>query len=73
MKLTDEQRDELAALAKTNDALGHASFQHKLNRDFYTPLADAGFVEIVHPPQGFGRDAFFGVTITDAGRAAISR
>lgn len=72
MKLTSEQSDELLALRAANDALKGPSFQHICNHDFYRPLAAAGLVEIGGAPKGFDPAKFIGVTITEAGRAALT-
>ena len=72
MTLTDEQREELAALQATVATLGHPSFLHLSHREFYQPLIDAGLVEWGTPPGDFDPKHFAGVTITDAGRAALA-
>lgn len=72
MNLTDEQAEELRALAKVNKATGEASFLHHSHRDFYQPLADVGLVEIGPPPGTFDSSMFFGATITSAGLEAIA-
>ena len=71
MTLTDEQRDELQALRKTNDELGHASFSHRSQLGFYRPLIDAGLVEWGDPPLTFDPRTFAGATITAKGRDVL--
>ena len=72
MALTKDHMDELDALAKTNDATGKASFLMNHHRAFYQPMEDAGLVRLGPPPGDFDPKLFFGATITDAGRAALS-
>ncbi|MFV1644954.1 hypothetical protein VWZ82_13100 [Phaeobacter sp. JH20_41] len=69
--LTPELRDELRAIAEINDALESAAFQHIRNRPIYDRLADMGFVTIGPAQSTFDPRHFIGVTITDAGRAAL--
>lgn len=71
--LTPDLRDELRAIAETNDALESAAFQHIRNRPIYDRLADMDLVTIGPAPSSFDPRHFIGVTITDAGRAALSR
>lgn len=70
--MTSEQIEELTALKMANDATKGAAFQHMANYDFYKPLADAELVEIGPPPGRFDPAKFFGVTITQKGRQALS-
>lgn len=76
MTLTKDQIEELDALASMNDALGKPSaiaHQHWEGCIRYCDLASAGLVRrYARPPKGFSASRFFGVKITDTGRAAIN-
>lgn len=71
MSLTDEQREELDALRKTNDAIGGPSFIHKSHwRGMYQPLVQRGLVRWgPHPEMG---PSFRATEITKAGRTVLS-
>jgi hypothetical protein len=74
MNLTDEQIEELDALAWVNDTLKGPSF---LMRKYYRdpvvgPLVRHGLISWGPAPTGFDTRIFAGTTITDAGRAALA-
>jgi hypothetical protein len=71
--LTQELRDELHAVAQMNGALDVAVFQHISNRPIYTQLCEMGLITLGPAPSTFDPRHFIGVTITDAGRAALSK
>lgn len=73
-KLTAEELEELDALAQINDVLKGPSFIMRNHwHSLYQPLVRRGFVKWGPPPKGFNPRKFAGTTITDAGRAALSR
>jgi len=71
-KLTSEERAELSALAKFNDAVSGPSFIMRRHwRGDIGRLARRGLVKWGDPPKGFTKTKFAGVEITPAGRAAL--
>lgn len=74
IKLTDEQRDELEALAQVNKVLKSRSFIMRFHwRGGYSKLVRSGLVEWMDPPEGFDKRRFAGIQITAKGRKAISQ
>jgi hypothetical protein len=73
--LTDEQREELSALASINKALGRKSFiaRRHWHESGYASLVRRGFVRWTSPPKGFDKKRFAGTHITPAGRAALQK
>lgn len=72
-KLTDEERDELAALARFNAALRGPIFTDRSNwHGALGRLARRKLLTWGNPPSGFTKSKFAGIEITPAGRAALS-
>lgn len=71
--LTTAEREELFALAEANDLMGGPSFllRRHWHESGYGSLVRRGLVDWGLPPSGFSGD-FAGVSITPAGRAALS-
>lgn len=71
--LSDEQREELDALAHINKVLGRDSFIVRSHwREGYGSLVRRGLVRWRAPPKGFDRRRFAGIHITAKGLAALS-
>lgn len=73
-KLSAADFEELDALREMNDAVKGPSFlmRKHWHETGYRRFARAGLVKWGDPPKGFTRKIFAGVTITDAGRAALA-
>jgi hypothetical protein len=70
--LSDEQREELDALAHINKVLGRKSFIMRSHwHTGYASLVRRGLVRWTSPPKGFDRRRFAGIHITARGRAAL--
>lgn len=71
-KMSDQERAELDALRKINDALKGPSFIMRWHwRGDIGRLARRGLVKWGEPPKGFTKSKFAGVEITDLGRRAL--
>jgi len=72
MNVSDEDFEELMALAKTNEVMIGPSFMSRSNwRGQYQRLVARGLVEWGSPPPGFDPKLFAGTTITAKGRRAV--
>lgn len=71
-KMTSQERAELNALRKINDAIKGPSFIMRRHwRGDIGRLARRGLVKWGDPPKGFMRSKFAGIEITDLGRRAL--
>lgn len=70
--ITEEAREELAALLWSHAATGKVSAIHRLHLDgdVYRELVDAGLVRVQRQPTGWTK-AFFGARVTKAGHDAM--
>ena len=70
--LSAEQLEELGALKRVNDALGHRSFIMRNHwRNGYAALVRGGYVRWCDPPPGFDKKRFAGIIILPKGRRAL--